>query len=274
MKGHGVSACLVLLCACGSSVGSGGGGQKAAKSDASPPDAGAGVLDATTSDAGGGNDSGDSGEAGEAGESGPPSLCPGTFLFCDGFEQNLTNWSEVQSSGGQVYVDSVHVYRGAKALHANLYAVAEAGTQAWAYASKYGTQPWPTHVFTRLFAYVPSPSPSSPYAGLELRVLPSNAALAMETFDTNADKSWQSADASAPLDQWVCFEVEADTNAETSHLYMNDVEVTDLAQSGLALMQLGITNVGLTLPSGNVEPARDAWIDEVAVDSARIGCAR
>jgi hypothetical protein len=104
--------------------------------------------------------------------------------------------------------------------------------------------------------------------------VPPNAALAMETFNTGADKTWQSADASAALDQWVCFEVEADTIAQTSHLYVNDVEVTELARSNLALMQLGITNVGLTMPSSNVQGASDAWIDEVAVDSARIGCTR
>ena len=196
----------------------------------------------------------------------------------------MTNWTQIQSSAGQVSEDSVHVYRGAKALHANLYAVAEAGSQAWAYVSKYGMQPWPTHVFTRLFAYIPSPSqPSiegmldlvhngSPFTGLELRVVPSNATLGMETFNTGADQSWQSVDASAALDQWVCFEVEVDTAAETSHLYVNDTEVTDLAQSNLGLQQLGITNVGLTLPSGNVQGTSDAWIDEVAVDSARIGC--
>jgi hypothetical protein len=30
--------------------------------------------------------------------------------------------------------------------------------------------------------------------------------------------------------------------------------------------------VGLTLPSGNLQGPSDAWMDEVAVNSARIGC--
>jgi len=246
--------------------------------DGSLSDAGADVGDAGPVEDGGPTDAAQTSDA-------PPSLCPGSsFLFCDGFEQDLTNWTGIGSSAGQVSVDSVHVYRGAKALHANLNAVVEAGAQASALVGKYGTQPWPTHVFTRMFVYVPSPSmPSiegvlnllyngSPYAGLELRLVPPNAALAMETYSTGADQTWQSADASAPLDQWVCFEVEVDTVAETSHLYMNDTEVTDLARSNLALMQLGITNVGLTLPSGNLQGPSDAWMDEVAVNSARIGC--
>jgi hypothetical protein len=287
---------VLLACSTGGEAPVGGGpdagshpyGGSVDASDESPSNAGADATsdsgDESSDDSGDAGELGDSGDSGQVGDSGPPSLCPGSFLFCDGFEQGLTKWNGIQSSAGQVSVDSIHVYRGAKALHANLYAVAEAGAQAWAYASKYGTVPWPSHVFTRLFAYAPSPSqPSieglldlvqngSPYQGLELRLAPSNAAVAMETFNTGADKTWQSADASAALDQWVCFEVEVDTNAGTSHLYMNDVEITELAQSNLGLPQLGITNVGLTLPAGNVQGASDAWIDEVAVDSARIGC--
>jgi hypothetical protein len=214
----------------------------------------------------------------------PPSLCPGHFLFCDGFEQGLANWTGSSNVGGQASVDSIHVYRGAKALHSHLDALA-VGASATALVTKYGSTPWPTHVFTRLFAYVPSPYPPSgeglldidhlvsPFAGIGLLLLPPSAGLGMLTFNTSPNQNWRSTTTSSALDQWVCFEVEVDTTAETSHLYMNDAEVTDLMHTGLALPQLGLTNVGLSVSGGSAQGPTDAWLDEVAVDSARIGCA-
>jgi hypothetical protein len=221
----------------------------------------------------------------EAGETGPPSLCAQeAYLFCDGFEQSiLTNWAAISTTGGQAGLDSTHVYRGRRALHANTYAILEAGTSESAYVMKYGATPWPTHFFTRMFVYMPSPPPTftfnildlqqngGSYTGLELRVKPSEL-LGMVTFLTPADQQWQSSDASVGFDQWMCFELEVDTAAETEHVYVNDVEVTDLAQGNLALGQLGNVIVGLGFAQANPQPSYDVWIDEVAVDSARIGC--
>ncbi|HEX8791001.1 MAG TPA: hypothetical protein VF765_08605 [Polyangiaceae bacterium] len=311
----GVALALAAVAACGGSSGSGGGGPDAMTDAAMPtdgtmPDAkdgggsdaadagdgdAASIVDATTPDAADGAVGDAAAEAAEdaaedapfeAGEAGPPSLCPGTFLFCDGFEQNLTNWTGISTTGGGAAVDSVHVYRGAKALHVTIDPVVEAGTTSYAAVQKYGAQPWPTHFFTRFFSYVPAPSPPStaglldliqngaPYSGTELRITPPSAGLEMQTYGTSAGiVNWDSADASSPLDQWVCFEVEIDTVAETAHVYMNDTEVTDLTRSGLTLPQLGNTSVGLTFFQANVQGQTEAWIDEVAVNSARIGCA-
>ncbi|HEX8794004.1 MAG TPA: hypothetical protein VF765_23845 [Polyangiaceae bacterium] len=278
----GAVACSSSSASDGSGVGSTDGGRPAdaatALGDAGWTETGSREVptpDATPHDEGG------------ASEAGPPSLCPGSsFLFCDGFEQGLTNWTSVASTGGGVSVDSVHVHRGTKALHANVYAVTEAGATAYAMVQKYGPQPWPTHFFTRFFAYVPSPDPpttaglldlienGAPYSGTELRLSPPRDAIGMQTYGTDAGLvTWQSTQALATLDQWTCFEVEVDTLAETEHVYVNDDEVTDLMRSGLTLPQLGNTSVGLSFFRANVQNAVDAWIDEVAVDSARIGCA-
>jgi hypothetical protein len=128
-----------------------------------------GSGDADASDAIGDAEAGPSEDAPFDGEAGPASLCPGsTFLFCDGFEQNLTNWTSIDSTGGAVSVDSAHVYRGAKAMHASINAIADAGASANAMVQKFGSQPWPTHFFTRFFAYVPSPDPPSTAGLLDL----------------------------------------------------------------------------------------------------------
>jgi hypothetical protein len=75
------------------------------------------------------------------------------------------------------------------------------------------------------------------------------------------------------MGQWVCFELEVDVNAGTSHLYMNDNEVTDVAKTNLGLSPLGILGVGLSFYMPSAQGAQDVWIDEVAVDGTRIGCA-
>jgi hypothetical protein len=94
----------------------------------------------------------------------------------------------------------------------------------------------------------------------------------MNTFSTGEDQTWESDGGVMPMDQWVCFELDLDTLSETSLLYVNDVEVTDMSRGLLDLPQLGILGVGLTFNLPNVQPAQDAWIDEVAVSTSRIGC--
>lgn len=220
----------------------------------------------------------------EAGEAAPPSLCNPTFLFCDGFEMGLATWTQIYASGGAPSVDSTHVYRGSYALHAHVDPVVEAGATAYAYLQQ--VQTWPSHVFTRIFAYQPSPhapSPSAildmvggaaPYAGIELLTDPPAGGLGMKTYNTGADQAWQSEAGAIALDKWVCFELEVDVTAGTSHLYMNDTEVTDLAQTSLGLSSLGILGVGLSYYLPSVQGAQDTWIDEVAVNGTRIGCAK
>jgi hypothetical protein len=212
-----------------------------------------------------------------------PSLCSQTpFLFCSGFEQSILNeWTAINSLNGQAGLDTTHVYRGHYALHVNTYPVTDAGTLAYGFVEKFGPGLYPTHFFTRFFFYMPSPAPTfgfnivdlqqngGSYAGLELRV--DNSQLDQLTWATTADQRWQS-DAGLPFDQWACFEIEVDTVAETQHVYLDDVEVTGLAQVNLALPQLGNASLGLGFNQPPPQGSFDAWIDEVAIDTARVGC--
>jgi hypothetical protein len=211
---------------------------------------------------------------------GDSGLCA-NYVFCDGFEQGFANWSSQDLSGGTITTDSTHTYRGSSALHAHVNAIVDAGGQAAALVQRFQT--WPTHLFARFFAYQPSPSPpspanysdldslSSPYQGIALSTVPPGS-LSMNTFNTSQDQMWQSDSGALATGQWVCFEEEIDTGAETSKLYMNDVEVTDMSQGLLGLPQLGNLGVGLSFYLPNVQPAQDAWIDDVVVSASRIGC--
>jgi len=222
-----------------------------------------------------------SGSQPDAGSSNP-SLCNSNFLFCDGFENGMEKWSQTYASGGTPTIDSTHVYRGGHALHAHVDSVA---ADASAYADVQRIQSWPSHVFTRLFVYQPSPhppspsgvldllEPSTPYPGIELLTDPPSGTLGMKTYSTGQDQVWQSDRGTISMDHWTCFELEVDVNAGTSHLYMNDSEVTDVAKTNLGLQSLGILGVGLSFFMPSAQGAQDVWIDEVAVNGTRIGCA-
>jgi hypothetical protein len=211
----------------------------------------------------------------------------GAFLFCDGFEDTTLsdNWSQSQyGNAPPPQADSVHYYRGTHALHARTFAVADAGVPAYSTIQKLASSgSWPAHFFTRLFVYQPSPSPpspegfldlvntSSPNPGMELLSNPSGG-LATFTYNSGKDQAWNS-DAGLPLDEWVCFELEVDTFNGVSHLFMNDVEVAALSGMNLGLPALGNVSVGMSFFSPTAgQGQEDAWIDEVAVSTSRIGC--
>jgi hypothetical protein len=218
----------------------------------------------------------------DASDSGPSACGDGGYLFCDDFEEGLTRWTQTYVSGGRVTTDSTHVYQGKHALHAHVDAVTDAGASAYAYVQQ--IQNWPKHVFARFFVYRPSPLPPSssavldlvqefsPYAGIELLTEPRSGDLAMKTYSTAHDQAWASDSGAVTPSQWICFELEVDSSTETSHLYLNGTEVTDLAQTKLGLPQLGILGVGLSFYLPKVQGAEDDWIDNVAVNGARIGC--
>jgi hypothetical protein len=261
-----------------SSVDSGGGGGDA--SDGGVTDSG--VTDSGVTDSAADNyiPLGDGG----------PSLCTdgGAFLFCDGFEDTKLsdNWTQpIYGNAPPPQSDSVHYYRGTHALHARTYAAVDAGVATYSMIHKIASSgTWGSHFFTRFFVYQPSPDPpapetvldlvgaSDPYAGMSLVSNPSGGFAAF-TFNTSMDHGWTSDAGGLPLDQWVCFEVEVDTFNSVWHMYMSDVEITALAGSNLGLSSLGNVIVGMGFYSPVAGQAQnDAWIDEVAVSTSRIGC--
>jgi hypothetical protein len=142
------------------------------------------------------------------------SRCDTSFVFCDGFEQGLAEWS-----GGDrnAYVDSVHVYRGQRAFHASLPASPLAGISAA--LSHEHEQPWPAPVFMRMFVYLSwpyypvnvallllqKPAPSSDGLNLFLNGSPGNIDV-----NSNVDSSVGTTGPLhvIPTNQWVCLELE------------------------------------------------------------------
>jgi hypothetical protein len=77
-----------------------------------------------------------------------------------------------------------------------------------------------------------------------------------------------------PLGEWVCLELEVDTNAHHLNVWMNGNELGDMS-AAVDVGKLDLLSVGLGYGgASDAWPAYDAWFDEIAVDANRIGCDR
>jgi hypothetical protein len=241
-------------------------------------DAGQGTDAGQTSDAEQGSDAGDSGTPGDAGPGGP-SLCDAShFVFCDGFENGF-GAQAIARGGGATAVDSTHVYRGAFAFRASMPATTAGATVS---ALIEPGQAWPAHVFLRVFAFLPVPlTPlgaglfnyvDAAGAGLVLFVPGNNPGLYVQSFNF-PDAGLARSSTRAPLGSWFCAEMEVDTVAHVVNVWMNENALSDLSET-LPVGNLSTLDTGLSYTAAPASPAYEAWYDELAVDTSRIGCAR
>jgi hypothetical protein len=90
------------------------------------------------------------------------------------------------------------------------------------------------------------------------------------------DSDWSSAGDLLPTDSWTCVELEFEgPPANVVHVFLSGAELQAMRHALPGdIPPLGILKVGLSFFQASAQPQADMWIDEVAVDSARIGCAR
>jgi hypothetical protein len=213
----------------------------------------------------------------------PSPPCATGVLFCDGFEQGLGAWQQIEQTNGTIGVDMTHVHRGAYAVRAHMNAITQQGGNPSVTIDH--TQTWPTHYWVRFFAYAPSPFPPSNgallnlidsannYDGLQLYLSPTAAHVSMTTYNTGNDHTWGSMTA-LPLDQWVCFEVDADSQTGAVNVALNGAAIGPLSMTGFTLPSPDVTKLGLGFFNAKTQPAYDVWFDDVIVDATPIGCAK
>ena len=218
-------------------------------------------------------------DAGPEGGAGGPSLCDASsFVFCDGLENGF-GATAVANGGGAPTLDSRHVYRGQFALLSTMPATTVGSSMT---AQILASQSWPAHLFVRFFAYLPSPWPvgadlftalDGTNNGVALYLTENDAALSIINFGPSTNGIAISS-TRAPLAQWVCFEMEVDSTGRDVNVWMNGSAVGDLSGS-TPIGDPQLLSVGLLYdkPSA-IWPAYDAWFDEFAVDTSRIGCLR
>jgi hypothetical protein len=221
-------------------------------------------------------------------EAGNPSLCASAGLaFCDGFENGAGAWM-TQTNGGSIAIESGRAYRGAFALHARQDAVTtNDGPRRTALFSHSPPQAWPLQTFVRMFVYLPPPVPqsigalvdilesSSPYEGIQLNIRPPNGFFGGTAYN-GLDTDWSSSTDLLATDAWTCVEMEIDgPPANVVHIFVAGAELPAMERAlPHDVPPLGDLQVGLSYFQANEQPQTDLWIDEVAVDTSRVGCVR
>jgi hypothetical protein len=226
-----------------------------------------------------GHDAGGDGSEGGTIDGGP-SGCTLPFVFCDDFENGLTQWSLNTGDGVSVKADTTRFHRGKFALHVQMPAITDAtGTLR---ADVLRRQTWPLHVFIRFFVYLPSPWTHATANLLEFATADGKGFALYLPFDTptpsittfgNAVETGQHSLTEAPRDTWSCYEVDADRSNQTLQAYVEGTPLGNVVQNA----QLGVLEnmaFGLDYSATRTGGTYEGWIDDVIVDTSRIGCDR
>jgi hypothetical protein len=214
----------------------------------------------------------------------PPSLCAqGGFVMCDGFETDATGFADPPwSSAFNVTVDGAHVDRGALATHAHTPALAanpNYGSQLIDNTNRVTFAAGTTYV--RAFVYLPSAS-SGTFLLAQVDDLSNTQLgklfLGSGVLELQTSTGTMTGAGAFPTDRWECIEIAAtgSTGASTGDgevaVWLDDMPQFDA--KNIDLYPLQQFAIGLGMYGGPARPASDLWIDEVALDSARIGCTR
>ena len=237
-----------------------------------------------------------------------PSSCAtlGGFM-CDGFEDKLPappQWIDLHgSASGTDDVNSQRAYRGSYSFHVHgaatngsPSATLEVGgrvtstQQAYAVSAATALQ---SHVYLRAFYFFPSltggrlfleeigrvPTANLPYSGFAVFIDVGG------TFVLSQQSAISNAGPMAPTGRWICVELGLDNTTGDAQLWLDGAVTPNLTLAGTPLRKdpldsSSTLNVDLLAfeyynsRSFTATTAFDAWIDEIAVDSARIGCSR
>ncbi len=288
----------------GATAGSGGAGESgsagAAGMTGTTGAAGAGGTSAGSSGSAGGGgtaaaSAGTTGAAGAAGAGNPgaggfgfqgSSRCDGAgVLLCESFENGLdaATWTTLVDGAGMAVVDDTHAFRGTKALHIKV-----VNKDHKAAISETKTFPIATNIlYARMFVWFDTFTTTAHFTMAEAPQTVSGAAwiryggqggkYGVGT-DHGASGDWLQQDTvPVPTKQWTCIEFELAGDTNEFHVWFDDVEHKAL-------------NVGPTQHKGFVMPPftslwfgwqtysnqapGEYWVDEIAIDSKPIGCAK
>jgi len=265
----------------------GSGGASVGTGGATPgghDDAGSGGAPVTpVHDAGDGPAAPSSGDAsyGLAG----PSRCAGAGVaLCESFENGLdaTVWRTTKGGDGTVTVDDLHAARGSKALHVH------SGGGGMAYITERSSFPATSgDMYARMFLWLQDDITTDGHFSLaEGAGTGTPAAIRFggqfKEFGVGSDRGasgdWTDHDnKKVPSQVWMCVEIEFKGDTSEFRVWKDEVELT-------ALHAGPSKHRGFTMPTFtslwfgwwmyNANEPQDLWIDEIAIDSKPIGCAR
>jgi hypothetical protein len=212
-----------------------------------------------------------------------PSLCPGSFLLCDGFEGKTIDTSiwiipQPQSSAS-LTIDPTVAKRG----HSSLKVHADSTPWVNLFLQESSTfQSSPSPFYVRVFVLLQTPAP---IYGAEL--LSFDNTMGRATFDVNSPDNFEldsynlaaagRAYSSGVLipGHWYCVELEVKNGTDdggTDGEIVLSLDGTVRGTQTPVLANPPFDTLSLGVQTGNGNNAFDLWFDEIAVDNKPIGC--
>ncbi|MGE0398344.1 MAG: hypothetical protein AB7T06_16690 [Kofleriaceae bacterium] len=197
-------------------------------------------------------------------------------MFCDGFEDPaLAVWGTATDIGASATRDAAFGFRGA-----SLHATSPPGTSLAArFVDVFGVVA-PADQWVRLYVYAPS--------GIVLDVEPAeltNAAgdhqIVFSLYDDAVDVHGHAiagdfnalVDEATPRDQWICYELHVEVAANgLVELYRDGTQVVAQPAIDTRPSDGDLSRVRVGIPSKPTALDEHLFVDEVAADTARIGC--
>jgi hypothetical protein len=228
-------------------------------------------------------------------DGGGPSTCPlAGVLDCDGFERTTllgATWAGSFIDNAAMTLDSSRAYRGQKSLHIVIVAP-DGGTNVFGGAELVWAQS-SNPLWIRAFVYMPLLTRNNWTAAL-FRASSANGAQVLG-WENPSGFLWSDnnnygpvrpptavSTTPLPVDRWSCVEwlVENGFGQDAAvpgrtRVFVDGVELTALDLMGLeANPPLGTLYVGSQATISEGRAPLEYWIDEIAIDDQRVGCAR
>jgi len=237
----------------------------------------------------GGSSSGDAGGVGPFGYSGASRCSTAGVLLCESFENpnapDTTVWMPLAlPADGTATVDQMHAFRGTSALHIKTTTV----VRARAAISETKTFPIAKNVlFARMFLWFDTFTTPVHFTLAEVPQVAAGAAwirfggqfgkFGVGT-DHGASGDWLQTDtAPVPTKKWTCIEFEFKGDTNEFHVWQDDVARPALdtgATKHAAFTMPPFTSLWFGWQTYSNEAPGEYWIDEIAIDSKPIGCAK
>ena len=262
--------------------GAGAGGSATSEADGSPPTAPDDTEDARADSA---RDAGAPLDA--SGDVAVRSGCAGAaFALCEDFESGPLDakvWKLTQQKGTVTLDPS----RGARGSKTSVHVHVDPGSDTTVGLVEAKTFPaLAKGLFARAFIYIPGATATSLFTGdRHSRLIYAQGATPYGEYalgiwnggliQNHYSKTDDSVDTKMlpPFDQWFCLEYQLDSAAGNVRAFLNGAEITALRHDGWPPSNIDTLMFGVDR-YGSFPVAEDVWFDDLAVDSARIGCDR
>jgi hypothetical protein len=249
------------------------------------------------------SDGGPPTDGGPPGDSGPPSdvvqpdvmtapvsCADAGVLLCEDFENGLdtVKWPSSDNTNATATIDGTQHHRGAYALHTQMPALSTDGAAVNVAGDITHIVTLPSPVFIRTFVMFSSAPPQSvesfavaaqshsPYVGLQVELWESNGGYAMTDWAASPTVNLNGGPQAA-AGTWTCIEWELEppasgTATSTMDFWVDGTEVPNLHLTNITLSDVERLTFGIGFYQVTTLPAYDLWLDDIYVDTSRVGC--